>query len=191
MDLKSFTKNLKSHWVLLAQAATFISLTVTGLISPPSYFGPASEASETKQLAAFITTLLVAIFFYLGHRLSVKRYAGIWVVITVVLAVTLVASVELFSQSKSHCVCQFLGEQVGIGTEYTDLGKNEALKNPGGLPCNEMLMNFQGKPERIWTGDSIDSCRSKLKLWFLTTYIAAVLSMLSGLQILRCVKAKK
>jgi hypothetical protein len=191
MDLKSYIQSLKSRWVLLAQGAAFISLTIAGFVSPPSYFDPISSSLETRRLAVFISSLIVAIFFYLGHQFSLKKNARAWVVVTVLLALMLIASFQLFAEAKPQCICRVVGENVGIGTDYTDLGKRDAQKHPGGLPCDESLMNFGGRVERIWTAESIESCRRKLRLLYLTTYSTAALSMLSALQIVRCYKAGK
>ncbi len=191
MELKSYLRGLKSQWVLLIQAAAFVSLTIKGFVSTPTYFDPIASGSETTRLAGFIVALIVAIFFYLGHRWSFKKNAKGWVVATIVLAVLLVVAAQFFSESKARCSCRYGGEIVAIGTEYTDLGKQDSMKYPEGLPCEDSLMNFGGKAARIWSTQSISSCQRKLTLGYLATYITAALSMLSALQILRCYKAPK
>jgi multisubunit Na+/H+ antiporter MnhG subunit len=191
MDLKPYVKSLRAQWVLLIQGAAFVSLAVTGFVSPPDYFDPVATTSETKRLAAFIVALLVGIFFYLGQRWSARGNAKGWALARTLLALMLVASNEAFREFKAHCTCRYDDQTVLIGIEYTDLGKHDFSQRQGGLPCEEILMNFAGKANLIWTAGSMNACRRKLTLTFLGTFSVAALSMLSTLQIVKCYKARK
>jgi hypothetical protein len=73
MILKSYVKSLKANWILLVQAATFVSLTVKGFVSPSDHFDPVAAASETKRLAAFIVALLVGVFFLFRPKVVVDE----------------------------------------------------------------------------------------------------------------------
>src|SRR6266850_185045 len=191
MDLKSYVKSVKAHWVVLLQAASFVSLTVKGFVSPPEYFDPVATTSETKILAAFLVALLVGIFFYLGQRWSFRRNGKAWALATILLILALVASDQVFREFKVGCTCRYDNQTVLIGMEYTDLGSHDSAKHKGELPCEEILMNFAGKANLVWTAGSINSCRRKLTLAYLATFSVAALSMLSALQIVKCYKARR
>jgi len=188
MDLKSYIKSLKSHWVLLVQAASFICLTVKGFISPPSYFDPVATAAETKRLAAFIVALIVSVFFYLSQRWSSRKHTKGWALITILMAFSLIASDQVFREFKSRCTCRYDEQTVLKGTEYTELGSQSVAKHRAVLPCEDILMNAAGQVNRIWTMESINSCRRNLTLAYLATFSLASLSLLSALQIVKCQK---
>jgi hypothetical protein len=191
MDIKSQLKKLKSNWTLLAQAAAGIVLTIKGFVSPPVYFDPIADTAEIKNLAVFIVIILVGIFIYLGQIWSSKKYAKVWAIVTPLLLVVLVASTLKFSQFKATCTCSYGDQILLIGKRYTPEGERDALKYLGTIPCNEILMNFAGRANRIWTEESINSCKHNLELAYLLTFSMAALSILSVLQIIKCLETKK
>jgi hypothetical protein len=186
VNFNSYIKSLKTHWVLLVQAASLVSLTIRGFVNPPDYFDPVATASETKRFAAFIVALLIGVFFYFGHKWSLKKNARGWAFVTVVLALLLIGSDQIFREFKTDCTCRYDEQTILIGTEYTELGKSEYADDREAMPCEEIVMNFTGRVDFIWTPTSINSCRRKLTLSYLMTFSLAALSLLSALQIVKC-----
>lgn len=166
-------------------------MAVKGFVSPPDYFDPVASTSETKRLAAFIAALLISVFFYFGQRWSLRSNAKGWAIATILFALALIVSNQIFRDFKSHCTCTYDAQTVLIGTEYTQVGMNNFAKHKGNLSCEDILMNVAGRADRIWTVGSINACRRNLMLLYLTTFSLAALSLLSALQIVKCQKARK
>jgi hypothetical protein len=57
------------------------------------------------------------------------------------------------------CTARYVGKPIVIGTEMTTLGATYRQANSG-LSSDDLLFDAAGAPERIWTRESIDRCRT-------------------------------
>ena len=61
------------------------------------------------------------------------------------------------------------GEKVVIGSVYTPQGLSYTEKNPK-ISCDDLVADFPGKPEDIWTRDSIN----RRRLILAATYVSCL-----------------
>jgi hypothetical protein len=176
---------------MLLKGAVVIYLAVKGFVSPPAAYDPVASANETKGLAIFIVALLAGIFFYFGRRWSRKKDAKGWMIVTILLLAALVASDQGFKHFKAKCTCQYFDQQLLIGNEYSPKGLAEAAKHLGGLPCEEMIMQFGSRYRLIWTENSFNACRRYLTLTYLLTFSVAAMGLLSVIQLVECYASKE
>jgi hypothetical protein len=115
----------------------------------PALFGAALSATLT---ATFLVPLLVA-----RHRLRSM--------VPLILAATLLAlgaAAYVYTGSvQGHCIIQYNGRAVLIGTEMTDLGVNFRSLHPE-LTDADLLEDSRGDAATAWTRESIESCRSRV-----------------------------
>lgn len=191
MEFLAYLKTLKRYWPHVMQAASAVSITIAGFVKPPTYFDPVATVSQTRRFAVFAVAILILVFFYFAYRWSLRKHGKAWAIITVLLLVAMAASELVFREIRASCICQYDGKPVLTGTQFTTLGKNDLEKKPGGIaPCEDLLMDFQGKTNLIWTTQSINTCRRSMLIAYWFTFSIAGLTVLSALQITRALRQK-
>lgn len=191
MDFKGYLQSVKRNWPQLVQAASAVSITITGFIKPPTYFDTVATISETKRLAVFVVAVLIAIFFYLAHKWALRKHAKGWVLTTFALLLALVVSELVFRELRANCICYYDQKPLLTGTELTTVGRNDLEKRAGIATCEDLLMDFQGRANLIWTSTSINTCRRSMTTAYWFTFSIAGLTVLSTLQIVRTLQARK
>jgi len=191
MDFKAYLQSLKKSWPKLVQAATAISMTIAGFVKPPAYFDPVATISQTKHVAIFIIAILIAIFFYLGHRWPLKKHAKGWSLTTLVFLVAVISSELVFREFRTNCLCRYDKQPVLIGIQLTTVGQNDLAKRAGIVTCEDLLMDFQGRANLVWSAESISRCRRLMTIAYWSTFSLAGLTVLSALQIVQAYQRKK
>lgn len=113
---------------------------------------------------AWLVGFLLGQRWNLRHALRTyyKRLLTVAVVFSLLLVGTLIAYVNLWN---THTV-SYYGTRLCIGSELTDGGKQYFTKNPSA--SNERAVwDAAGRPEDIWTSESVVTCRSTLWMVFL------------------------
>jgi TIR domain len=70
-----------------------------------------------------------------------------------------VGSYAAAGYAQHACTAEYGQKRVVIGTQLTPLGASYKQQNPE-LSSDDILLDAAGVPERIWTRDSIDRCRT-------------------------------
>jgi hypothetical protein len=191
MDFKAYLQSVRKYWPQLFQAASAVSITIAGFIKPPAYFDPVATVSETKRLAVFVVAVLMAIFFYIAFKWSLRKHAKRWALIAFVFLLTMVVSDLVFRERRVNCICSYDQKPVLIGTELTAVGGADLQKRAGVATCEDLLMDFQGRANLIWTSTSINTCRRSITIAYWFTFSIAGLTVLSALQIIRVLQARR
>lgn len=181
MNIKYYGEGLKKHWKSLLQIALFIGMTVGGLITPPKSAEPVISTSQMSMLALFLITISAGIFIIIVKLLSKSVHLSVWIIIAVIFLLSAFGSLFYFLHLKSIRTCQFLDQEIAIGSVYTLQGQKNVEKDPN-ISCNDLLMNFAGRAEHIWTAESINSARLWLAGVYLLTYLLFALCMMSIVQ---------
>jgi hypothetical protein len=187
-SLKTYLASLKSNWTSIAQGAVFIATALTSVIKPLSIFNPVSGVTKVRGLAIFVVTILTGLFFYLNSKWGRKKDAKRWAIITLVSLVLSIVSFLAFQHLGDTRTCRHDEEIYIIGTELTPQGARYSSTMPG-ISCQQLLMDFTGKAEDIWTESSISQSRLLLSLSYLVCFSLASVCLLSLLQVIKCLTA--
>jgi hypothetical protein len=186
--LKNYLSLLKSNWVLLTQGAVFIVSAVAAFIKPLSIFDPISGMTKVRAFSIFIVTILTGLFFYFNSRWWRKADASRWAMITLVCLVLCVIGFLIFQHLGDTRICQYDEAGYVIGTEFTPQGARYVTLNPG-ISCKQLLMDFTGNVDDIWTDSSIIRSRLLLSLSYIVCFSLASVCLLSLLQAIKCATA--
>lgn len=122
-------------------------------------FWPLTDALSRRdalqaRVAAILVTLIACSFLAVVKGIRARTWIGIAILSAAVAVVLLLAHFD----AVSACVADYQGRPVIIGRHYAVDIVPYVRDNPG-LSASDRLFDAGGVPERIWTADSIRSCR--------------------------------
>jgi len=140
-----------------------------GFLLPPPVGISKDDEKVWLRLAQFAVAVLFGLMFTAARKWNKKKHARWWVWTSATLLLFSVAAMVWFQYISYSWTCRYNGKSVIIGTTYTIQGKYYVDRNPG-ISCEDLLEDFAGKPEDIWTRESINRHRIILA----GTYISCV-----------------
>jgi len=195
--LKSWLQESRKNWVTLTQIAVLILGVLGGFLVPPP---PGLSETEDKawiRLAQFVVTVLVGIVFVATYKRNQKRNSkgwwrdgrGWWIACAVFLLLS-VSMLFLYRHLTHKWTCEYFGDTVVIGSEYTPMGAHYIQQNSG-IPCNQLLIDFAGGVDKVWTKESIDTKRLLLAGSYIGCIPLFTLCIISLLQALHTISVGK
>ena len=140
----------------LSSTAGFIVAIVGGFIEP---VGTSDEERRLLQrFAPVAVALLVGIVFLVARRLSSSKFQMLWVAATIINVVLFVTAFFFYTNYVYTRTCEFDNNRMLIGTRYTP-HTIKYLEANQGISCARLLDNFAGRPDDIWTAESINESR--------------------------------
>jgi hypothetical protein len=160
---------LKKRWASISQIAIWLGTLIGGFMLPPAIGLTKEDNDVWRKFGAFILTLTVGLLFLASRRWKSKPYRAKWTVAAIGFLVLAAVSFVEYQWLSDERTCLYLGKKVVIGTQYTAHGLDYVQGNPG-ISCTNLLEDFAGKADDVWTTKSIN--RSRILLG--TTYVVAL-----------------
>ena len=137
-------------WWHAPVALTAIVVAAVWPLTPALSSGDALQARLGAAVVGAIACALLAVIR--GSR------PGIWIGVSIGAAAAGVVLLFAHFNALTGCVAEYDGRPVVIGREYAADAASYIAANPGLAP-SDRLLDAGGVPERIWSGESIRSCR--------------------------------
>lgn len=102
---------------------------------------------------------------------------------TIIALVLSLSAFFLYQRLLDRRTCQYANLPVVIGTRYTQHAQSYVRENS---TCSDLLEDFGGKAEDIWTQESIDNSRYVLALTYILTLPLFMICMISVIQAVHC-----
>ncbi|HAV61014.1 MAG TPA: hypothetical protein DCY13_01445 [Verrucomicrobiales bacterium] len=177
----------KRTWDSLAKTGVWIAAVVTGfLLPPPAGAGQFGEANWSR-LAQFVIIIAVGLILVVTSRYQRRQHTVAWSVVAGLALVVALGSLFGYLRSATLWTCEHDGLRLVIGSSLTPLGQAFVDANPG-IACDQLIFNFAGQVEKIWTIGSIQTRRMWLALIYLGTTPCFTLSILAVVQALNCAR---
>jgi hypothetical protein len=140
----------KQNWLRITQFASFILLAIPYLWPPPT---AAADNGTAKGTAAVIAAAVVAIIIVAGVRWSAKEHHVAWLCTVAVLLISAIVVFMFYDRAVTRFSCEYNGHRIVIGDQLTPQAvmHSQALRITS---CVELLDEFAGNVEDIWTLDS-------------------------------------
>jgi hypothetical protein len=149
-SLDSALSHAKQNWLRLAQFAAFALLSIPFLWPPPT---AAADTGTAKATAALISTAVIAILIVAGVRWSTARHWLAWAMTVVILLLAAAVVFMFYDRAVRRFTCEYNHRRVLIGDRLTE----QATQHTRALrmtSCSELIEEFAGNVEDIWTLDS-------------------------------------
>jgi hypothetical protein len=184
----NMSEQAQKHWAILTQAGVWILGIVGGFLLPPPV------GADTNQiwlkLAQFVAAASVGLFFLPARRWAGEKHTKWW---WLAAAFSLIISIVTFfgyQHLTYSSTCNYRGQLVVMGNEYTPNGYRDVQETPG-ISCSELIYDFAGKTEEIWTKRSIDSARLKMAATYITCMPFFTVCIMSLVHALHCATKKR
>ena len=141
---------MTAPWWHAVVALTAIAAATVWPLTPALRPGDALQARLGAALVAAVACALLAAIR--GRRL------GMWIAVSVGSAAAAVVLLFAHFSAIAGCVADYNGRPMIIGREYAADAAPYITANPG-LASSDRLLDAGGEPERIWSAESIRSCR--------------------------------
>ena len=138
------------HW---GHAAIALAAIAAAVLWPLTTALPRGEALQARLASAVIAALACALFAtWRSLRLRIA------VPISVAGAAIGLALLIQHLDALNVCIADYVGQPVIIGSAYTAEGQGYVRDNPGDS-LSERILDVGGEPSRLWTAESIRTCR--------------------------------
>lgn len=180
----------KKTWGLLMQIAVFILGIASSFLVPPPGWASSSGDKTVVRLGQFIVAVLVGLIFLLVQKWNKKKHSRRWAVLTIVFLILSVAAFFAYQRLLDTRTCQYAGQAVVIGSQYTEDAQTYMKTESPGATCETLLKDYAGQREEIWPRASIDRSRYILAGGYVLTLPLLTICIIAVVQALYCSQAK-
>lgn len=175
----------RKNWLVLAQAGLWMGGILGGFLLPPPVGIAASDEKMWLRLGQFILAVVLGLVFFAARRWSQPRHALRWSGVALLFLAVAVTAFFRYQQLILAWTGRYVGEKAVLGSVYTPQGDAYVQKNPG-ISCEDLIFDFAGKTEDIWTRESIN----RRRLILAGTYIACLplftICLIAVVQAIQC-----
>jgi hypothetical protein len=194
MEPVSQVKQSKELWAILKggtallQVAAWILGTMAGFLLLPTEISREDEKAWLK-LAPFVIAVVLGLMVIAARRWSPEKHLGRWWFVAIALFIFSISGFIGYGYLSYSWTCKYNNQTLIIGTSLTDQGRYYVRQNPG-ISCEDLLMDFAGKVEDIWTKESINRCRILLAGIYINLIPIFAMSMISVIQVIHITNQK-
>lgn len=182
---QNWLKQARKSWLVLAQAALWIAGILGGFLLPPPVGVLPSEEKIWLRLGQFIIAVVLGLAFFAARKWGQPRHALRWGGAALLFLAVAVAVYFRYQQLTLAWTGIYSGEKVVIGSVYTPAGKSYVQKNPG-ISVGDLIFDFSGQVENIWTHESISRRRLLLAATFESCLPLFTLCLIAVVQAIQC-----
>lgn len=177
---------LKAHWNKAAAAVAWIvSIVGTFFVAPP-----VSNEEQIGAYAQFVLTILIGLLLIAMAFWDKYSNMFYWIVATLALLVCGIFCFFFDMDLRATHIVDYNGKKIITGNEYTEHAKTycreEYNLDPKDVNRDDLLEDYAGRIERIWTQSSIDRVRLYLAITYVLTLPVFGGAMMSLIQAIHC-----
>jgi hypothetical protein len=170
---------------VLAQGGLWIGGILGGfLLSPPVGVSAADEKIWLR-LGQFIIAVVLGLVFFAARRWSQPRHALWWGATALVFLAIAVGAFFRYQHLTLAWTGLYDEQKVVIGSVYTAQGLSYTEKNPK-ISCDELISDFKGLTQNIWTRESINRRRLILAATYVSCLPLFTICLIAVVQAIQC-----
>jgi hypothetical protein len=182
---KKWLQGARKSWLVLAQGALWIAGILGSFLLPPPVGVSAQDEKIWLRLGQFIIAVVLGLVFFAARRWSQPRHALWWGAGSLVFLAISVGAFFRYQQLTLAWTGQYLDQKVVIGSICTPQGLSYLQKNPE-LSRDELIFDFAGTTENIWTRESINRRRLILAATYVTCLPLFTICLIAVVQAIQC-----
>jgi hypothetical protein len=172
---------LNRQWNLLLGVSGWITTAVAGFWPPPPSLPP-DEQERLRYFGRFFLAVVSGLFLVAAYLFRDRRHTPVWVTVGIVFTALVPVAYFSFERVYPAWTCEYpalSGRRVVVGPEsaLTEEARAYRDKHPHDT-CEQLIWDYGGNLERIWTKESIDDRR-----WWLAVLHATLLPVFGGAMI--------
>ena len=182
---RRWLQQARKSWLPLAQGGVWLGGILGGFLLPPPVGVSAADEKIWLRLGQFILAVILGLVFFAARRWRLPRHALRWCAAALLFLVLAVGAFFRYQQLTLAWTGNYAGLKVVIGSAYTSQGKSYAEKNPK-ISRDDLIFDFAGKTEDIWTRDSIDRRRLLLAATYVSCLPLFTICLIAVVQAVQC-----
>ncbi len=185
--MKSRSENVRwlqaarKSWLLLTQGALWLGGILGGFLLPPPVGVTAADEKIWLRLGQFIVAVVLGLEILAARRWNQPRHSLRWGAVALCSLVIGVAAFFRYQQLTLAWTATYDRDKVIVGAEFTQQGRAYAVANPK-ISTDELVFDFKGKTDDIWTRESIDGRRLVLAATYVSCLPMFTLCLLAVVQ---------
>ena len=183
---KKWLQESRKSWLVLAQGGLWIGGVLGGFLLPPPAGVSAEDEKIWLRLGQFIIAVVLGLVFFAARRWGQPRHSLWWGAGALVFLAIAVAAFFRYQQLTLAWTGHYLGQKVVIGSVCTPQGLSYTQKNPK-ISCDELIFDFAGATEDIWTRESINHRRLLLAATYVSCLPLFTICLIAVVQAIQCV----
>lgn len=182
---KKWWREARKSWLGLAQGGLWIGGILGGFLLPPPVGVSAEDEKVWLRLGQFIIAVVLGLVFFAARRWSQPRHALVWGAGALVFLAMAVGVFFRYQQLMLAWTGLYDEKKIVIGSVYTAQGLSYTQKNPK-ISCDELIFDFAGVTENIWTRESINRRRLILAATYVSCLPLFTICLIAVVQAIQC-----
>ncbi len=166
---RRWLQQARKSWLVLMQGVLWVGGVLGGFLLPPPVGVSADDEKTWLRLGQFIVAVVLGLEILAARRWNQPRHSFRWGAVALLALVIGVAAFFRYQQLTLAWTANYAGDRVVMGAEFTKQGRAYMEANQK-ISMDELIFNFAGKTEEIWTRDSID----RRRLVLAATYVSCL-----------------
>ncbi len=184
-NLKKWLQQFRKSWLVLAQAALWLGGILGGFLLLPPVGITAGDEKIWLRLGQFIVGVVLGLVFFAARRWSQPKHGLRWGGVSLLFLLVAVAMFFRYQQLTLAWTGIYAGNKVVVGSVYTPQGLAYTTANPK-LSRDELISDFTGVTENIWTRDSINRRRLLLAAAYVSCLPLFTICLIAVVQAVHC-----
>jgi hypothetical protein len=162
-------QSARKSWLTLTHSALWVGGILGGFLLPPPVGVTAADEKIWLRLGQFIVAVVLGLEILAARRWNQPRHTFRWGAVALLALVIGVGAFFFYQQLTLAWTANYNLGKVVIGSELTKQGRTYTAANPA-ISTDELVSDFGGKTEEIWTRQSID----RRRLVLAATYVSCL-----------------
>jgi hypothetical protein len=185
-ELEKWLQQSRKSWLGLTQGTLWLCGIFGGFLLPPPAGILAGDEKVWLRLGQFIVGVLLGLVFLATRQWKQPRHALKWGATALLFLVFAVAAFFLYQQLTLGWTGVYDNTvRVVVGSEFTPQGEAYMKKNPG-KSRDELITDFTGVIENIWTRESINRRRLILAATYVSCLPFFTICLMAVVQAIQC-----
>ena len=172
-------------WKAVSSVGAVVIATTTAFFRPP----PVGESGGLIAIGGFLATVCSGLIYVAMVRWAKAVDLPRWITAAAIGTAAAVASFYIYESQWDSRVATYQGQPQVIGDVFTTEGA-EWVRRSGHTEPSALLFDAGGQAEQIWTVESIQNVRSRMRLAYLAGFPLVALGILATIQAVHCVLRK-
>jgi hypothetical protein len=168
--------NIGKRWKAISAIGAIVASTATAIYRPP----PIGDPQSFIALGTLLSSVTSGLLYVAMTRFSAQRHVLAWIAAAIVGSAGAVWCHSYYGTLFDTRVAVYEGQPFVIGDEYTPEGTAWAAAH--GHEANALLFDFTGVATNVWTVESIERVKTRMRLSYYAVFPLVAIAILSTVQ---------